>query len=265
MSILMDKTGAPPFPAHFSTHGEEIRLNFCTAAVVSDWQRPTLRSSFWRCYLPLTAGARVFSPEQTWPLRVGEVVVIPPESPVHGDATGPFHLYYAHFGTSLRLRDSRPVMTPVPPGILPAFGEAVAERNDMAFRLVMLRLVASAVSQLPCERFHPDAPDSRLDEAYQLMRQHLGSRLSNAELSLALGMSEASLLRLFRVHANSSPAREHLRMRLRHAATLLQQSRLSIEQISSECGFWDRNHLTRAFTRHWGMPPARYRRSVTSV
>ncbi len=54
-------------------------------------------------------------------------------------------------------------------------------------------------------------------------------------------------------------------IRLNHAATLLRETTKSIEEVADACGFWDRNHFTRTFTREWKTPPAHYRRSATPV
>jgi AraC family transcriptional regulator len=78
-------------------------------------------------------------------------------------------------------------------------------------------------------------------------------------------MSEASLLRLFRTSGAASPQKDYLRIRLNHAATLLRETTKSIEEVADACGFWDRNHFTRTFTREWKTPPAHYRRSATPV
>ena len=52
-----------------------------------------------------------------------------------------------------------------------------------------------------------------------------------------------------------------MRLRLEAAASQLRHSRESIGRIALDCGFADQSHLTRAFSLHFGVPPARYRQA----
>ena len=186
-------------------------------------------------------------------------------SPVRGEAEGPFSLYYAHFNCSIQLKESVVSTSRVRPDLRRELDRAVLARSQSRLQLAMLQLVAGALAALPESNLRGPITDARAARACELMQAHLHTRLSNRELALQLGISESALLRLFRETLGVSPQKEHLRLRLNHAAALLQQTNQSIEQVAAACGFWDRNHFTRLFTREWQIPPGRYRRSSTPL
>jgi AraC-like DNA-binding protein len=252
-------------PTPMRIRGHEIDISFCALDVVSRWGNPSLRNSFWRCYLPITEGASIRSATADWPMHVNEVMLIPSDCPVSGHSDEPFALYYAHFNCSISLTTSIPSILTVPPWIRNALDKAAAGRHEFTFKTVMLQLVAYSLEAIDPALIRTPLTDKRIESARQIMKENLNTRLANRDLARMLNMSEASLLRLFRAAAGISPQKEHLHIRLNHAAALLQNTDKSIEQIASECGFWDRNHFTRVFTSEWKTPPARYRSSATLI
>ena len=261
MHMSITRAGVTPF----AVQGYKLDIFLCAFDVVTDWDEPILRNPFWRCYLPVSEGASIRSSTATWPMRENQVLIIPPECPVSGHAGGPFTLFYAHFNCSITLMESLPSSVPVNPAIRAALDRANLARNGPLFRMAMLQLVCSAVAAIPATSILAPFSDRRTEHACQIMKENVDTRLSNAELAHRLSMSEASLLRLFRGTLGVSPQKVHLRIRLNHAAKLLQHTTKSIEQIADDCGFWDRNHFTRVFTREWNTSPGRYRSTTTSV
>jgi len=129
----------------------------------------------------------------------------------------------------------------------------------------MLELTANAISHIPGALIRAPISDLRIEKAYRLMKENIDSRISNQQLASWLNMSEASLLRLFRSSIGASPQKEHLRLRLDHAADMLRETEETIDTIAESCGFWDRNHFTRVFAREYHAAPARYRHSATQL
>ncbi len=249
----------------FRIRGYELDIFHCSFEQVVNWGSPALRSTFWRCYLPVTAGAALHSSARTWPLRKDEGIILPPDCPVRGQADTAFTLYYVHFNCSIRLTSPLPFAFAVPDGIRTYLKNAVEERNETFFRAGVLQLVAGALGAIPEHKMRGPLRDQRTGQAYRIMKENIDAKLKNADLARQLNMSEASLLRLFQDTVGVPPQKEYLRLRLNHAAALLQHSRKSIEQIAAECGFWDRNHFTRVFTREWKVSPAKYRKSSTPL
>ncbi len=90
---------------------------------------------------------------------------------------------------------------------------------------------------------------------------HLPDRIGVEELARAAGLSRYHFSRLFAAEVGQSPAAWLATRRVQAAAQLLLASTLSIKEIAARCGFGDIHTFGKAFHRHTGTPPGRYRRS----
>ena len=75
-----------------------------------------------------------------------------------------------------------------------------------------------------------------------------------------VGVTRRQLERLFRAHLNDTPSNFYMKLRLAHARRLLQQTDMSITQISVACGFAAAAHFSRAYAGRFGRSPKRDRR-----
>lgn len=82
-----------------------------------------------------------------------------------------------------------------------------------------------------------------------------------AELAALCGVSRFQLLRGFARATGLTPHAYLIQQRLLLARRLLAQGR-SPAGAAAESGFADQAHLTRAFARHYGITPGRYRAAV---
>jgi AraC family transcriptional regulator len=82
---------------------------------------------------------------------------------------------------------------------------------------------------------------------------------SLGELSARAGWSPFHLHRAFRRVVGETPKQYMLRLRLERAAVRLLSGRESILDVALASGFASHEVFTRAFRRHFGQPPARYR------
>ena len=102
-----------------------------------------------------------------------------------------------------------------------------------------------------------------LRHALALIREHLSDSYGVSELAADLGVSRATLSRLFSAEMDSTPSNEFLRQRLARAKVLLATTDRPIKTIASECGFCDFSHLANVFRRETGTTPHAFRRGVT--
>ncbi|HEX2731985.1 MAG TPA: helix-turn-helix domain-containing protein [Polyangiaceae bacterium] len=89
--------------------------------------------------------------------------------------------------------------------------------------------------------------------------EHLAEPLSVQRLAKAQGMSSRSLTRLCSQHFGESPAALVRRLRIDEARRLLEETTLSLKQISAQAGIGDESTFWRLFTRRLGVTPALYR------
>ncbi|MBR1837028.1 MAG: DNA-binding transcriptional regulator [Kiritimatiellae bacterium] len=103
------------------------------------------------------------------------------------------------------------------------------------------------------------APTKELRKALTLVAQHIADDYGTKELAMDMGVSRATLCRMFSKGIGTTPSRELLRQRLGRAKAMLGQGDAPIKAIAAECGFWDSAHLTNAFRIATGTTPKEYR------
>lgn len=102
-------------------------------------------------------------------------------------------------------------------------------------------------------------------ECILLMESNLEDLLSIDELANLVGVSRRQIERLFKTNVGVTPARYYLELRLNQARQLIQQSNLSIFEISVACGFISSAHFSRTYHRFFGQAPIDTRRTFRSI
>jgi AraC family transcriptional regulator len=87
---------------------------------------------------------------------------------------------------------------------------------------------------------------------------------SLTELAAAVGVHPAHLARCFRREYGQTVGEYARALRLEWAAEQLALDGASLAEIALRAGFADQSHFTRAFRRHAGVTPGRYRELVTN-
>jgi len=94
--------------------------------------------------------------------------------------------------------------------------------------------------------------------------EHLAEPLSVQRLARALAMSSRSLSRHCSEHFGVSPAALVRRLRIDEARRLLEETTLSLKEITARTGIGDESTFWRVFTRRLGVTPAAYRERFRS-
>jgi AraC family transcriptional regulator len=200
---------------------------------------------------------------RTLGLGAGASVTIPPEAE-HAASFG------EHGARILVVRPSRDlellcgVRARRDPGIAALARRLAAELAAMdaaapiAVEGLALELVAAAARAAPnaVSRARP----AWLPSVVEQLHERGGGAVCLAELAAAANVHPAHLGRVFRRHYGVSIAAYLRRLRLDRAAAKLAESDTPVARIAAEEGFADQSHFTRAFKRHTGATPARYRR-----
>ncbi|WP_407334138.1 GlxA family transcriptional regulator [Enterovibrio sp. 27052020O] len=95
----------------------------------------------------------------------------------------------------------------------------------------------------------------KLLETVSLMEANLEEPFCIDELAALVELSRRQLERLFQRHIQCSPSRYYLHLRLSRARQLLNQTNLSIIEISIACGFVSTPHFSKCYRDYFGIPP----------
>jgi len=95
-----------------------------------------------------------------------------------------------------------------------------------------------------------------INRCIEYMRQNLSEKLTLQSLATYSGMSVSHFTRIFRNETGLSPIEYLIDMRLEVASRLLLCGKLSIKQISVECGFSSPSHFSSSFQKKYNTSPS---------
>lgn len=107
-----------------------------------------------------------------------------------------------------------------------------------------------------------DAPDDLLHQALLYLSEHYTEAVRLPQVARALNASAYHLSHLFAARLGMGFCAYVNALRLNRAQTLLQDSALSITQISFDCGFESQRTFNRVFLSQLGMTPRQFRRQI---
>lgn len=100
----------------------------------------------------------------------------------------------------------------------------------------------------------------RLLRALELMQNHTEDILTCEEISQRVSLSTRQLERLFKVYLELTPSAHYINLRLEKAQHLLEQSDMSILQISTACGFNSTSYFARCYQKRYQHSPSMERK-----
>lgn len=107
----------------------------------------------------------------------------------------------------------------------------------------------------------PGPEDKLVQEAAARIAAGAFSPMRLQDVAAALGTSLSTLTKRFKKISGCTPMQYVTRLRMEKAKTLLLETGLTVDQISECCGYQNGFYLSRVFIRHFGMPPAQFRKS----
>lgn len=109
----------------------------------------------------------------------------------------------------------------------------------------------------------PDLTPSMPPEAVRAWRLAVDPDCSVAALAREVGWSERNLQKRFLAEYGVSPGEVGRMRRFSRSAELVANRQLSLADAAARAGYADQAHMTRAWTRYAGLPPARWRNEDT--
>jgi len=107
--------------------------------------------------------------------------------------------------------------------------------------------------------------NTKLLSAIAKMEQHIETPLAIDPLAANVGITRRQLERLFRTSMGESPAGFYLNLRLERGRQLLQQTDLSVMEVSLACGFESSSYFARCYKNRFQRPPRQDRRATAGA
>jgi AraC-like DNA-binding protein len=205
-----------------------------------------------------------------------EAFLAPPHTPlrfIHHVEDGRFTAQWVHFSFTLYGGLDVATLLEMPPVVrFPGLTEliqellALAESRDLS-ALARQRELGWCLLRQVCEVSGP-RPDlaerlragQRLQPLLEHLEAHLIAPLTVRDMATVAGMSVSRFHAFFKARQGCGPMEYLTRLRLRRAATLLATpGRLLVKEVAAATGFANAGHLSREFTRRYGMNPRTWR------
>lgn len=170
------------------------------------------------------------------------------------------------------LRNMQPLLFEqmVYPSLQKIVDEIVTAPIDKTFELFFLRIKAE---ELICrllmelekrdeQRLYPLNPQD-IQTIYGIkerMLEHLDTPPMIKDLAVCANMSPSKLKRLFKQIFGNSIFSYYQEFRMKEAARLLREEKLSVSDVGYQLGFTNLSHFSRVFEEHAGMKPKQYSR-----
>lgn len=271
-----------------------LRILYANQLVIDQRWRWRLSDPFWRLYFNRDAGAAIADEHQRWELPPYRAVIIPAWGDFRGFCVAPVRHFYVHFEHAglaaawwreqwrapvildedplLRgmLDELARIIEPVYPTVGGDARWRIPDRSTAPsaarWELLIEGATAWALGQA-LARFDTEPEDATrasagetIEPALRWLDDHLGEPIHLAALAHRCQWSPDHFAKRFLAATGRTPMHYVQERRIARAADRLLHEDTSIETISRACGFANRFHFSRVFTRLIGTPPAQYRR-----
>ncbi len=209
--------------------------------------------------------------DRVWQARKGQVLAVPPHLPhdwfsTDGARLGVLHiLRFPHDLIDHLLPDVQPRLVSVKKAqfaeyemLLSHLVTIADQATPQQIHLLTVYLEAFVLALLEEEQ-QQDATRVAMYEVASYMQAHLDQSLTIAQVARQFSMSEVTLRRRFREAFGMPPKQYLLELRLCEAQQLLTTTRLSMQDIALQMGFFDLAHFSSTFRKHLGLSPSAWR------
>lgn len=205
--------------------------------------------------------------DQNYALTPGSFVIYPPCIPQRYRDFPGTRRFWIHFNGSAMeeiLKECRltgGVYTAAPsPYLENLWIRLIAEYNVRATVSEEKGLLAELLYRLGKVVHQGQDNSSRLDDCASYMVEHYSSEISIGQLADMCRLSPSHFMHLFKKRFGMPPKEYQKALRLSSAKSMLTDTKLSIEEISTQVGYSDALYFSRLFKAETGVSPSQFRK-----
>ncbi len=147
--------------------------------------------------------------------------------------------------------------------------ETEIERNEPGViffsKVYFLELIGHLSRCYSTEEAKKSPEIMRVAEAISYIEQNYTRDIEQDDLAKIANLSKSHFLHIFKKTTNTTPLLYQKLLRMEKACSLLTQSKMSITEVSFNCGYHDSNYFTRQFKKVMKMSPKQYRNNSRSI
>jgi len=145
------------------------------------------------------------------------------------------------------------------------------EGFDYLLKPLQLPEVSLVLEKLACKlsKKYPmkaEIEDETLNPAFIALTEYLKScyyeKFTLEQLGKRFGLSAGYICNLFAKHYNTTLTCYVTKIRMEHAAKLIEENEFSLKRIAVDCGYKDYFYFNKVFKGFYGMAPSQYLRSI---
>lgn len=125
---------------------------------------------------------------------------------------------------------------------------------EILFLLFRLSIADNCLDELPLKN-----ETGRADQIILYLVRNYRRKITIEELTKAFNLNRNKLYQVFHEATGVTLITYLVKLRIKMAAILLQETSLSIAEIMAQVGYSDLTHFGRAFKKEIGHPPSEYR------
>lgn len=213
-------------------------------------------------------------------IQTGHIAIIPPNTPHSycADDQDPWSIFWIHFNgeqtnevlKSLNLNAHAPLLYLPDNRLMRSIFEDIhsclnynySDAGLLAMSSDLIRLVSKIKLHQGHREAQKQSVEKRVMDTLHFMEKHIDMPLTLQELATHSGQSIPYYSKLFKARTNQSPMSYYIQLKIRKACEMLDQTKLSITEISQKLGYEDPYYFSRLFKKTQGCSPSHYRSVV---
>jgi AraC-like DNA-binding protein len=238
------------------------------------WSRPKGNPHYSLLYC--THGKGWYDTGRRIPIKANQFVLISKKTPFSAgaDAKTPWRLYAIQFNGILAdeiFAYLAPDKKKGAPRTVPPLVGRIAQFDDIHHHLDLMNNIENLLYanfrfysflgtfRLTVFNYMKKGADNIIERSINIMKQHLHTQLTLADLARETQLSASYLSALFKEKTRYSPIQLFTSLKIQKASQLLKESKLSIKQIAQDMGYTDQYTFSRSFKLVMGASPKQFR------